>query len=121
MRTPSKMQLISLAFFAITAAIFVLIFTRPKVAISHVSVDSIETANYIVEAENIRAEAADEKDRVAKLKKLTFAKTNSPECRFWKQQQSSKSSKRIEEKIAEFCEVTDPAVTTETVEVSSEK
>ncbi|RYZ19726.1 MAG: hypothetical protein EOO10_24010 [Chitinophagaceae bacterium] len=103
----SRNKLIAAAFFTLTVAIVTLIVMKPSapVVIATTTATQTDEPSYLTEAENKRFEEWEQKDLNKKLKKQTFTKENSVECRFWKQQQSSKSTKRIEEKVTEFCEV----------------
>lgn len=60
-------------------------------------------AAFLAEAEARREQSMENKAEAERLEKLRHAKQNSVECKFWKQQQTSSASTKIEEKIKQHC------------------
>ena len=105
MRAPSTKAIGTLLLLIISILLF-LIVNRPKLTEAKTEVyDSEPTSNYMVEAENKRFEEAEERDRIKRMNRHAAEKRNSVECQFWKQQQTSKSTKKTEEKIKQYCEL----------------
>lgn len=77
-------------------------YATPELA-SNTPVNTNTSENFIQEAEARRDKALAEKEEAELIAKRKFAKENSVECKFWKQQKNEKSPPKVDEKITEFC------------------
>ena len=66
-------------------------------------VEGGSSEQFIEEVEQKAQQEKDEKDEVKKQEKRIRDKKESVECKFWMQQQKTAPSKRVDEKIAQFC------------------
>lgn len=108
MRLPSVKIIATLLFFAIAILLLALISTskpKPHPNMNIAPEDNNTIANYIDEAQRKNDLERNEKAQAEKLAAMAKAKQDSVECQFWKQQQTQKTKPKIEEKIAQFCEL----------------
>lgn len=101
---------IAITFFALAAALLVAIVThksKPAAVIvdRSVVVEEERFAEYLDEAEKQNALERDKREEAEKIEKIAKSRKESVECQFWKQQQKHKQDKRVQEKIAQFCEL----------------
>lgn len=108
MRSIPKLYLAGLGFL-VTAILLVLIFTRhPQPAAPEASSYSEpDISNYLAARAEERADARDQQDEAARRTRKAAEKKSSPECQFWQQQHSKKPTSRSEEKVAQFCVLSD--------------
>jgi hypothetical protein len=108
MRLPPLKIVATILFFAIAILLLALISTskpKPHPNMNVAPEDNNTVANYIDEVQRKNDLERDEKAQAEKLAAMAKAKKDSVECQFWKQQQTQKTTPKIEEKVSQFCEL----------------
>ena len=107
MRFPPVKIIITALFSVIAVVLVTLIATsKPKVHPKPVIVEEDNTISKYVDDVQLKIDLdRDEKEQANKQAKLAKAKRDSVECQFWKQQQATKTTPKIEAKITQFCEL----------------